>query len=418
MAQHRPPLSPSLWLVLVAVGCAHPRTTAQPQGEGSAAPEAPGWPRAGASTTRDAGAGRLTLIATGDILMQETVKAAALAADRRAPDGGSLNHGGFDALFADVSALFQQDDSLAFGNLESPIAPSSDGGVRPFVFDGPPEVLAALKGIGFEVLSCANNHAYDQGRAGLVETVASVKQAGLSPVGAGPDRASARAPVIVERNGLRLGFLAYTTRLNDNLNGAKEQLPEVNFADPVRMEEEVKALALRVDAVIVSLHWGTEYAVSPEAEQVALAHRLVDAGALVLLGSHPHVLQRLERYGTGASLIAYSLGNFVSNQSRHYVLDVDPVSEGDPRDGIALAITFERTASGTKIVGAGYRPIWTENNGNAHEKNPDVPALIRLIRTEQDPAVWKVREPRYKLRLGGTVQLDLGALPPDSAAHR
>jgi poly-gamma-glutamate synthesis protein (capsule biosynthesis protein) len=341
--------------------------------------------------------------------MQETVKAAAVAADRRAPDGGSLNHGGFDALFEEVSPLFRRDDAIAFGNLESPIAPSSDGGVRPFVFDGPPEVLDALKAIGFEVLSCANNHAYDQGRAGLTETLEEVRKAGLASVGAGADHASARAPLILERNGLRLGFLAYTTRLNDNLNGAREQLPEVNFADPARMEADIKALAPHVDAVIVSLHWGVEYAVAPEAEQVALAHRLIDAGALLLLGSHPHVLMRLERYGSKGSLIAYSLGNFISNQSRHYVAGVDPVEDGDPRDGIALAITLERSGSGVKIVSAGYRPIWTENNGNSHEKDPQVPAVIRLIRTEREPELWKIRQPRYDLRLGGAVELDVGA---------
>jgi len=303
--------------------------------------------------------------------------------------------------------LFKRGNAVGFANLESPVAPRADKGVRPFVFNGPPEALEALKAIGFAVLSCANNHAYDQGRAGLVETVENVQLAGLAAVGAGATRARARAPVVLERNGVRLGFLAYTGPLNDDQNSADETQPEVNRLDPGRMVQEVKALAPRVDAVIVSLHWGTEYALSPEAEQVTLAHRLIDAGALVILGAHPHVLQRLEVYGAGSKkgLIAYSLGNFVSNQSRFYRLGVDPPAEGDPRDGIALAIHLRRTSAGTEIAAASYRPIWTENNASDEEKDPSVPAKIRLIPTETDAAVWKVRAPRYPLRLGGAVKM-------------
>jgi poly-gamma-glutamate synthesis protein (capsule biosynthesis protein) len=402
-------MRPALAACLAFAACTHTATSVS-----TATPSPPeaAWPREApppAAKAGDAGSGQLTIIATGDILMQETVKAAAAAVDVRAPDGGSLNHGGFDVLFAGVAPLFARPDALAFGNLESPIARLSDAGVRPFVFDGPPEVLDALQSIGFLVLSCANNHAYDQGTGGLVETIANVRTAGLFPVGAGADHTAARAPLIVERNGLKLGFLAYATRLNENLNTSKEQQPEVNFVEPGpepgRMEQEVQELAGRVDAVVVAIHWGVEYADVPEAEHTALAHRLVNAGALVLLGSHPHVLQRVERYGKNHSLIAYSLGNFVSNQSRHYLLDSNPPSEGDPRDGIALAVTLGRTAAGVRIVAASYRPIWTENNGKEHERDAGVPPIIRLVRTETLPEVWKVREPRYKLRIGTAVNI-------------
>jgi poly-gamma-glutamate capsule biosynthesis protein CapA/YwtB (metallophosphatase superfamily) len=393
---------------LALLSCAHaPPTMA------GGAPAASPTPSRAAIPVRlaDAGTGELLLVATGDILMHETVKAAAAAADRRGPDGGSLNHAGFDALFQEVAPLFAREDAVGFANLESPIAPHADKGTRPFVFNGPPELLAALKAIGFTVLSCANNHAYDQGRAGLVETVGNVREAGLFPLGAGANRTTARAPLVLEDHGLRVGFLAYTALLNDDLNGPDETQPEVSRAEPARMVQEVKALAAQVDAVVVSLHWGTEYALLPEAEQVALAHRLVDAGALVILGAHPHVLQRLERYGMGQrkSLIAYSLGNCLSNQSRFYQPGVDAPSEGDTRDGIALAIRIRRTPAGTEIEGASYRPIWTANNANDREKDPLLPAKIRLIPTEENPSLWKIRAPRYQLRLGGEVKASVAA---------
>ncbi len=351
------------------------------------------------------------LIATGDVLGQDSVKAAAAAANRPGPDGGSLNHGGFDTLLAGAAPFFAVEGSVGFANLETPIAPHASSGTRPFVFDAPPDLLAALKAIGFTVLSCANNHAYDQGRAGLVETVENVKQAGLLPLGAGPDHDTARAPVVLERNGMRLGFLGYTARLNENLNTSNEHEPETNWAEPARMVREVAALVPKVDVVIVSLHWGTEYALAPDGEQVALAHRLVDAGALIVLGTHPHVLQRIERYDSAGaasrrSLIVYSLGNFISNQSRHYVPGVDPVAEGDTRDGIALAMLLVRTPKGVEVRNTSYRPIWTINNANVYEKDPQILPIIRLIPTEADAPLWTLRAPRYELRLGDEIKLN------------
>jgi poly-gamma-glutamate capsule biosynthesis protein CapA/YwtB (metallophosphatase superfamily) len=142
---------------------------------------------------------------------------------------------------------------------------------------------------------------------------------------------------------------------------------------------------------------------------VALAHRLADAGALIVLGTHPHVLQRLERYGSRRSLIAYSLGNFISNQSRHYAPGVDAASEGDTRDGIALSILIARTPEGVAISSAQYRPIWTENNADEREKDARLPSIIRLVPTEKNPALWKVRSPRYQLRLGSEIETSVMA---------
>jgi poly-gamma-glutamate synthesis protein (capsule biosynthesis protein) len=122
--------------------------------------------------------------------------------------------------------------------------------------------------------------------------------------------------------------------------------------------------------VVVSLHWGVEYAQQPRPADVELAHRLADAGALVVLGHHPHVLQPVELYRRGdgrTAVIAYSLGNFVSNQSRRYVHGVTPPAVAATRDGALLRVALARRDYGRGVVrveidGADFVPLWTEND--------------------------------------------------------
>ena len=122
--------------------------------------------------------------------------------------------------------------------------------------------------------------------------------------------------------------------------------------------------------MVVSLHWGVEYDAQPRAEDVALAHALVEAGALVVLGHHPHVLQPIElhrRPDGRVGVIAYSLGNFVSNQSRNYVHGVTPEKVAATRDGALLRVGLARRDYGRGVVrvevdGADFVPLWTEND--------------------------------------------------------
>jgi Bacterial capsule synthesis protein PGA_cap len=316
--------------------------------------------------------GALSLIATGDVMMHEAIKQAAEA-------------NGFAALFAQVTPLLKGAD-LAFGNLETPVAPKANRGTRPFVFNAPVALLPALREAGFGLLSFANNHAYDQGPAGVEETLEHLREAGLREIGAGATRAEADAPLLVQLHGITVGFLGCTARFNQNLNGDPRR-PYVVPADADALSAAVSALAKTVDAVVVSVHWGNEYEPEPAQEQIDLAKRLVEAGALVILGSHPHVLQRIELLpgpDGRTALVAYSLGNFISNQSRDYQAGAAPPEGGDPRDGTLLRLTLRkrRYLGGqvvTEIGSSEALPLWTDNNAFQRKRQPKIPVDIHVV---------------------------------------
>ncbi len=308
---------------------------------------------------------RVTLGAVGDVLMHDAVKRSAEA--RRA----TAAHRGYAWLFAPVADLLAAPD-LTFANLETPVAPTASQGSRSFVFDAPPEAIAALRDAGVDLVAIANNHALDQGRAGLEETVRRLAAAGVAHVGAGGGPRP-EGPVRIERNGLSIAFLGATYGLNQDGNTCppgRAGCLRVAELDRGRMVEAVRAAAGAADAVVVSLHWGTEYQQQPRPEDVELARRLADAGALVILGHHPHVLQPIELYRRPdgrTAVIAYSLGNFISNQSRLFVHGVTPDAVGATRDGALLRVGLERRDYGRGVVrvevaGADFLPLWTEND--------------------------------------------------------
>jgi poly-gamma-glutamate synthesis protein (capsule biosynthesis protein) len=148
----------------------------------------------------------------------------------------------------------------------------------------------------------------------------------------------------------------------------------------------VREAAPRFDAVVVSVHWGDEYASQPRAEDVALARRLCDAGAIAVIGHHPHVLQPIEVYRRAdgkSAVIAYSLGNFISNQSRNFVQGVTPAKVAATRDGALLRFTLARRDYGrgvqeVELTGVEYWPLWTEND-TAERRPPGVRPKIRVV---------------------------------------
>jgi hypothetical protein len=376
----------------------------------SSAPAAPSQAPAPSPTTRGGAivppapapepihvAARVTIAAVGDVLMHGAVKQSAAAHAADAADAG------YDWLFAPVADLLSGAD-LAFANLETPIAPTASKGSRAFVFNAPPVVVTALQHAGVRLVSVANNHAFDQGRAGFEETLHSLDAAGMAYVGAGPAPHPA-GPLRLERNGLSLAFLGYTYGLNQKGNdcppqkaGAQACLQAAEI-DRDRMVEEVRAAAAGADAVVVSVHWGVEYEQQPRAAQVELAHRLADSGALVVLGHHPHVLQPVELYRRPdgrTAVIAYSLGNFVSNQSRLYVPGVSPDAVAATRDGALLRVALARRDYGRGVVrvevaGADFLPLWTENDTVEIDgrKEPGRRPAIRVVAV--DRALAEVR---------------------------
>ncbi len=241
-------------------------------------------------------------MAVGDVMLARTVGERVLAE-------------GPETVFAGVLATLAQADLLA-ANLECVISDRGAPVDKAYVFRAPPQALAALAHAGVDVLSLANNHAFDYGVDALADMLPGLRAEGIVTVGAGADAEAAHAPVIVERNGLRIAFLAYVDVPVEGRTGfdtrswvAGTDQPGLAWAEPESIAFDVAAAGLRADVVIVLMHFGLENRRDVTASQQALARGAIDAGADLVLGAHPHVLQPVEEYNGG--VIAYSLGNFV-----------------------------------------------------------------------------------------------------------
>lgn len=329
------------------------------------------------------------LAAVGDLLMHETVKDSARAASSKGPDGSTSNHEGYAELFAGVAAPLREAD-LVFANLETPVAPRTGKGSRPFVFNAPPALLPALKDLGVGVVSFANNHVYDQGVAGFVETLEQLEAAGLPQVGAGRSCEEAEGAKILEVQGIRIAFIGGTRLFNDNGNKGRNAPCAFLLDETVALKEARKAREAGAELVVLSAHWGVEYSTTPRKEEIDLAHRLLDGGFDAILGHHPHVLQPLEIYETRdgrLTFVAYSLGNFISNQSRTYVHGVHPDKMGHTRDGVILRFSAVRKKYGDEVrtewANLVTETVWTENNALARVRNKSLSPRVRVIHVDR-----------------------------------
>jgi len=327
--------------------------------------------------------GRVRITAVGDVMLHRAVKTS--ARDHATRD----NHGGYDWVWADVRDAVQTAD-LALANLESPVAPHSHRGIWGEVFNASPLVLDSLDHTGFDLLTFANNHTFDQGPAGLVETLERIEAAGMKVVGSGRDCSQARAAYVREINGVRIAFLAMTDLMNYIIKENDVEVAECTFVTGPECKKDcgpdrdafyylvddelvlgaIRAARANADAVVLSFHWGVEYDTNPLPLYRDLAPRLINAGVDVLLGHHPHVLQPIE-WQTASDgrrgLIVYSLGNFVSGMGRTYNHSAMPVAKGHTRDGVLLELTVTKTRqpngdTAVAIEEVRATPLWTENN--------------------------------------------------------
>ncbi|MDW8252222.1 MAG: CapA family protein, partial [Myxococcales bacterium] len=208
---------------------------------------------------------------------------------------------------------------IRFVNLEGPLSDQKGETMsprNPLVFTGPPVGAEVLARAGIDLVSTANNHAWDYGKSGLLETLVHLDRAGVKHVGTGASLAEARAPVVMEKNGWKIGFLAATGIWNQGELSKHPGREHVAEADASWMIPAVRALRERVDVVAVSYHGGEEYREIPLPLARKLHTSLIDAGADVILGHHPHVLQ-----GVGwhrGRPIFYSLGNLRMSMHRDH----------------------------------------------------------------------------------------------------
>jgi hypothetical protein len=211
----------------------------------------------------------------------------------------------------EVRSLLAESD-VVFGNLECTLP--GDGrciSAEPRVI-ATPELVRAVKAAGFSIVTLANNHTFDCFQSGYENLRGLLKELGLPHFGAGMNLDEAAAPAIVEKNGLRLAFLGAVDQRSGPYQFATPSRWGVAPLDIDRLLRQIRDLRPHVDHVLVSLHWGEERFLIPSPTQVQQAHALVDAGASLVLGHHPHVLQGLEIHR--GSPIAYSLGNFIADE--------------------------------------------------------------------------------------------------------
>jgi D-alanyl-D-alanine carboxypeptidase len=218
--------------------------------------------------------------------------------------------GDFNHLF-DLLGESYKDADIFFANLEGPVSDTGQDKHNLYSFRMDPRVLSVLKDAGLDMVSFANNHIGDWGKAAFDDTRARLDGAGIGYIGAAGNYADAVQPKIIEVKGVKIGFLGFTD-VGPNSFAATDTESGVLLASDPHLDDIIKNAAEKVDFLVASFHWGIEYQ-KQTPEQIALAHRVIDDGAKLVVGHHPHVPQDVETYKGG--LIVYSLGNFIFDQS-------------------------------------------------------------------------------------------------------
>lgn len=224
----------------------------------------------------------------------------------------TLRSQGWDYAWSGLKGIFETDD-LSIVNLECPVATPGTGSKvdKQFNFMCDPRGLPAMRRAGVEVASLANNHAYDYGSEALLASVKNLTDARITPIGAGEDADAAEEPAIFNIKGWKIAVLPWDYVVDPWPTAvAAPGHPGTAFGhDFNAVVKAVKRVDRKVDLTVVQTHWGVELETRPNAAQVPLGHRLVDAGADVIFGGHSHRMQPLEIYR--GKPIFWSLGNFV-----------------------------------------------------------------------------------------------------------
>lgn len=284
---------------------------------------------------------RLKLLFVGDVMQHD----AQLYAAQR--DNGY----DFSTYFKYVAPLVQSAD-VAVANLELTLAGSPYSGYPQFC--APDELAVALKDAGFEYIITANNHSCDKGKKGIERTIDKLEELQLTYTGTfkNQEERDRKYPLLIEKNGFKIALLNYTY----STNGIPAPPPNiVNLIDEQMIIKDLaKAKTLNPDAIIVATHWGREYERLQHKSQEVVAQLAFDHGADIVIGSHPHVVQPMERkniqtgQGEKEVVVVYSLGNYVSNQRARF------------KDGGATVwIELTKNEAGKTVIDkSGYLPNW------------------------------------------------------------
>ena len=298
----------------------------------------------------------------------------------------------FSYVFDDIKEHIETAD-LAIGNLETTFA-GKDRGYASYPTFNTPEILAQdLKELGIDVVSTANNHSLDTGYKGIESTIDYLDEAGILHTGTYKSVEDQENIVIKEVNGLKFAFLAYTYGTNGiPVPSGREYC--INLIDKEIIKTHLDlAKNLKPDVICVNMHWGIEYQNSPNAEQEELANFLFENGADIILGSHPHVLQKMESKEILLSngelkngFVIYSLGNFMSGQTK-----------ANTRNSIILKLDIikEGSTSNLRFENINYIPIYTYTYPNF--KNYKVLDIRKAIQNYEDGTNTLINRNTYDL---------------------
>ena len=284
---------------------------------------------------------------------------------------GAWHEGGKDSCYNFIPSFkwvknYISSADIAVANLEVTFAGEPYTGYP--AFSSPVSLAVALKDAGFDILVTANNHIMDRGRKGLERTIKVLDSLEITHTGSFKDSTqwNNNSPLIVEKNGFKLAFLNYT--YGTNMSKAKPPII-VNYIDSMRIIADFeKARELEADFIIAILHWGEEYKNVENETQREIADFLAQNGCNLIVGAHPHAIQPIKKIegAMGDSvLVAYSLGNFVSNQRWRY-------SDG----GIMLEVTLSKSDGKTSLSDYRYEPFWVRRYP---DKGVQVYRLIPVI---------------------------------------
>ena len=279
----------------------------------------------GDNTTQDF----LNLLFGGDIMLDRGVK-----------NSVKKNfNGDYSALFEKLGILKKSD--VVFANLEGPVSNVGKNIHNLYSFRMDPSAIPVLKGAGLSIVSVANNHMGDWGASAFVDTLARLKENEILYTGGGVNENEAEQPAIIEKYGMKIGYLGFSD-VGPNWMKATENKSGILLASNPRFDEIVQNASKQVDYLVVSFHFGEEYQIKHNVRQEYLAHKAIDDGAKIIIGTHPHVAEDTEVYSpkscTQSScmvFIAYSLGNFIFDQG----------FSQNTMQGMLLQIKFNRDGS-------------------------------------------------------------------------
>ena len=299
---------------------------------------------------------KITLAATGDIMFHTSQIKGAYDSQTDSYD--------FKEFFEPIKEIIESAD-IAIANFEGTTA----GSEYPYVgwprFNAPDEALDAIKYIGFDVLSTANNHIIDRGKIGIVNTIDNIEQRGMDSIGTFKERPQTRI-LVKDVKGIKIAFLSYTYGCNglEQLLTEEELNSMVNIIDRDKIAKDIsEAKEAEADLIIAVMHWGNEYQRDPSSVQKDLADFMLNKGVNIILGSHPHVIQNFKtlEYGGDNVFVAYSMGNFISNQ-RLETLEGDYGRQKSQYSEDGVIINFEIEKNGitgkTEIKSVNFIPTW------------------------------------------------------------